>query len=109
MIGAMALRWTLVCVAFAITAGCGGPKVDPGEPQTAKEKQMREAQASGDVDPPGTKWGGWRYQGDRQDCFFLVGRKCFRTYKRACATACKSDKQCKSDDGAPATVSCKPQ
>ncbi len=105
MIDAMTLRWILVVSLAA--AGCGGPTADSGEPKTAKEKQMREAQASGDVDAPGTKWGGWRYQGERQDCFFLVGRKCFKTYKRACAAACKSDKQCKSDDGAPATVSCK--
>ena len=48
-------------------------------PQTAQEKQLREAQASGDVDQPGTKWGGWRYQGERQDCFFVVGRSCFKT------------------------------
>ncbi len=105
MIGEMTLRWILV-VSLAAVA-CGGPTKDSGEPKTAKEKQLREARASGEVDPEGAKWGGWRYQGERQDCFFLVGRKCFKTYKHACVAACKSDKQCKSDGGAPATVSCK--
>ena len=80
---------------------------DPNEPKTAKDKQLREARASGDVDKTSNKWAGWRYQGDRKDCFFVVGRKCFKTEKSACSAACKSAKLCRSDGGAPATLTCK--
>ena len=87
--------------------GCGASQSDKAEPQTAREKQLEDATAKGEVDKPGTKWGGWRYQGDRKDCFYVVGRKCFKTQKAACSTACgKSAAACKTVGGGPATVSC---
>ena len=94
---------------LVLLLACGGPeKVEKGEPQTAKEKQLREAKASGEVDEGGKKWGGWRYQGDRADCFFLVGRKCFKSETAACQAAkCKAPKQCTTTGGGPATLSCK--
>ena len=94
---------------LVVLLACAGPaKVEKGEPQTAKEKQLREAKASGDLDDSGKKWGGWRYQGDRADCFFLVGRKCFKSEKAACAAAkCKAPRQCTSVGAGPATLSCK--
>jgi len=101
----MSLRLGLAAICFAL--GCGGPQSDPGEPQTAKEKQLREARANGEVYKPDTKWAGWRYQGDRKDCFFVVGRRCFKTEKAACASACKSPKLCEVTGGGPATMSCK--
>ena len=95
----------LVCV--AVVLGCGGStKVDPDEPQTAKEKQLREAKAAGE--PNAGKWGGWRYQGDRNECFYVVGRRCFKNENAACQAArCKSPKRCDVVGGGPATVSCK--
>lgn len=87
--------------------------VKKGEPQTAREKMLAEEKASKDKEeadpqPPGSKkWSGWRYQGDRKDCFFVVGRKCFKTEKAACSAAkCKAPSKCESDDGGPATISC---
>jgi hypothetical protein len=80
----------------------------PNEPQTAREKQLREAKASGEVDPQGAKWGKWRYTGDRRDCFFVVGKRCFKTEASACAAArCKATQKCKAVGGGPAIVSCK--
>ena len=100
-------RSILVCILFACSS-CGGPQSEPGEPQTAKEKQMQEAQAKGELERPGAQWGGWRYQGERKDCFFIVGRRCFKTENAACQAAhCKSPKKCDSAGGGPATVSCK--
>src|SRR5207302_6484757 len=58
-----------------------GSQGDGKEPKTAKEKQLQEAKTKGEVDAPNSKWGGWRYQGDRDDCFYVVGRKCFRSKK----------------------------
>ena len=115
MIAPMALRLWGLALALALIA-CGAPQASGGsggddEPQTAREKQYREAQAAGEVDPPGKQWGGWRYQGDRRDCFYVVGRRCFKTDKAACASACKSKvatvDMCLIDGGGPAAVSCK--
>lgn len=91
-----------------VLLACGGPeKVEKGEPKTAKEKQLREAKANGE-DGGGKKWGGWRYQGERADCFFVVGRKCFKNEKAACAAAkCVGAKRCTTVGGGPAALSCK--
>lgn len=104
----IAAMWRL-CLVLAIAA-CGGPeRVDKGEPTTAKEKQLKEAKASGELDDDNKAWGkGWKYQGERNDCFFLVGKKCFKTEKQACAAAaCKSPKSCKGLGGGPTQVACK--
>ncbi len=86
---------------------CGSAQVDPNEPQTAKQKQLQEAKANGDeIDKPTTKWAGWRYTGTRSDCFYVVGRRCFKTEKAACAAAhCKAGK-CTSTGAGPATTAC---
>jgi len=98
------------CLPLVLLFACAGPeKVEKGEPQTAKEKQLREAKASGELDENGgKKWGGWRYQGDRADCFFVVGRKCYKSEKAACnATPCgKQNKKCDLDGAGPAKVTC---
>lgn len=101
----MSLRWIgIVCV---LALGCGSPKTKSDEPTTAKEKQAREAKASGE-DRSSKNWGAWRYSGDRSDCFYVIGRKCFKTEAAACTAAhCKSPKKCDVAGGGPATVSCK--
>jgi hypothetical protein len=99
---------SLRTVALVLLVACGGSssQVEPGEPQTAKEKLARESKASGDSD--GGKWGGWRYQGDRNECFYVVGRRCFKSENAACQAArCKAPKKCDFVGGGPATVSCK--
>jgi hypothetical protein len=103
MLGAAMLVW--MCCA----SGCGAPKPDPDEPTTAAEKQRREARANGELDSDNGKWGGWKYQGDRQDCFYVVGRRCYKTEKAACAAArCKANNQaCSVIGGGPASISCK--
>jgi len=107
----MSLRtlWVSLAVLAKLSLGCGGsapPRSD--EPTTAKEKQRREAEASGELDRTGGKWGGWRYTGDRDDCFFVVGRRCFKTEAAACTAARCGKKLCETTGGGPATVSCAP-
>jgi hypothetical protein len=103
------LRLVAGSVLFAVAVGCGGSQTSAtDEPQTAKEKQRRDAQASGDVDQPGGKWGGWRYAGDSEDCFFLVGKRCFKTEKAACHAAKCASKKCQIAGGGPARVTCAP-
>jgi hypothetical protein len=94
------------CLLVCLLVACGGSSKGSDEPTTAKEKQRREAKSSGDPDAA-KGWGKWRYSGQRDDCFFVVGGKCFRTEKAACASAkCKAGKACKVVGGGPATVSC---
>ena len=105
-------------LAIALACACGGSsmKVKKGEPQTAREKMLAEEKAKHENDknydedahPPGSKkWTGWRYQGERKDCFFLVGKKCFKTEKAACAAAkCKAPSKCETEGGGPVTLQC---
>jgi len=103
----MSLRAIRIALIASLIAGCGGSPPRNDEPTTAKEKQRREAAAERDTDSGG-KWGGWRYQGDRNECFYVVGRRCFKNENAACQAAhCKSPKKCDIVGGGPATVGCK--
>ena len=114
----MSLRTACLVVAllFGTAVGCGGggggaakgKSSAANEPTTAKEKQLQEARASGAVDGPGqTGWGKWRYEGDRANCFYVAGRRCFKTQVAACQTMrCKAGEQCKARGTGPATISC---
>lgn len=109
----MSLRTACVVLALIFgLGGCGagngnGKKTTAGEPTTAKEKQLLEAKAA---DPDGvsqTGWGKWRYTGDRANCYFVAGKKCFKTEVLACqAMKCKAGVKCKSSGAGPATVAC---
>jgi hypothetical protein len=105
----MSLRtlWLSLALVAPLSLGCGGggpPKSD--EPTTAKEKQRREAEANGETDANGGKWGGWRYTGDRNDCFFVVGRRCFKSEAAACTAARCGKRKCETTGGGPAAVAC---
>ena|SRR5438045_2327394 len=115
----MSLRSARLVLALmlALAAGCGGgggagsgrsSSSASKEPQTAKEKQLQEAKASGEVDASGeSSWGKWRYTGDRNNCYFVAGKKCFKTEVAACQTIkCKTGEKCKSAGAGPATVAC---
>ncbi len=100
-------RSLCLVVLACLAAGCGADKKSD-EPTTAKEKQLREARASGDDDGGSKHWGKWRYKGSRDSCFFIVGATCFKTENAACQQArCKKPKKCTAAGAAPATVSCK--
>jgi hypothetical protein len=101
---------SLRVMVLVLALGCGGSNgKTANEPQNAKEKQLAEARAKGEIDKPGKKWGKWRYGGERDDCRYVVaGGKCFKTENKACQAArCRQPKKCTSVGGGPATVSCK--
>jgi len=102
----MSLRSIVVVVALA---ACGnGTKAGSDEPSNAKEKQTLEAKKKGELDARDKAWGTWRYGGDRENCFFVVGRKCFKTENGACQSLrCKAPKKCNTVGGGPAAVACK--
>ena len=78
-------------------AGCGGSK--PPETEAAADEEP--------VSEEGKKWGGWRWKGKRNNCFFKVENSCFDSLEGACKAAKCKKSECEHDDGAPATVSCK--
>ena len=105
----MSLRAVLVVLAFTFACGGESMKVKKGEPQTAREKMLAEQKKHPEeTDSKGKSLGGrWRYQGDRKECFFLVGRKCYKTENAACQAAhCKAPTKCKSEGGGPVTIKC---
>jgi hypothetical protein len=108
MISLMSLRLVCLVLAVHVAAGCGGPTSEADEPQTAKEKQYAEAKKSGELDEPKRKSAGtWRYAGDRKDCRYVLGRKCFKDEKAACAAAACGAVKCEVVGAGPATVTCK--
>jgi hypothetical protein len=103
----MSLR-TIAPALVMLLLGCGGSATATDEPSTAKDKQRRDEAARGDGDGDGDpgKWGGWRYTGDRNECFFVVGRRCFKTQAAACAAAKCGKARCEVTGGGPASVAC---
>ena len=104
-------RFGVLVVLAAFLFACGGSSkksAGEGEPTTAREKQLRDAKARGELDENSHRWGTWSYSGNRADCFYVLGRRCFKTKKAACRAArCKHGTTCKAKGGGPATVSCK--
>lgn len=103
----------VACLAVAVLLVSGACGESPGakgaqRPQTAAARAKAEKADSNEdsVDGAGKKWGGWRYQGRRDDCFFLVGRKCFDSREDACTAARCGKNKCVVDGGGPATVRC---
>jgi len=105
----------LLVVALTATVGCGDttpPARDPAtgkRPQTAAERARAEhVDDDQPVTADGKKWGGWRYRGRRDTCYYVVGRRCFDKRADACAAArCGNQQQCVVEGGGPARVSCR--
>lgn len=107
MIRSMSLRLGCLVLALTWAAGCAGSAAEENEPQTAREKQYAEAKKNGELDDQKPmKKGGWQFKGDRKDCRYLVGSKCFKSQKAAC-TAAGCGANCAFTGAGPATVSCK--
>lgn len=104
-------------VATACLAACAGEPLPPERPRGAKQVKAKKAKhgseairekPDGDkVSGDGKAWSGWRYAGSRDDCFFLLGRRCFATEAAACKAAKCGKKRCVGDDGAPPTMRCR--
>lgn len=93
-------RVVLLAVCLGIAAGCGGSSPDSAKkPDKAGEDEQLSSE--------GKSWGGWRWKGKRNDCFFLYENECFSSMKKACRRAKCGDAGCEHDDSAPAKVSCK--
>jgi hypothetical protein len=98
--------YTIRLALVACLLGCSGSPPRTDEPTTARDKQRRDAEAKGEVDRDRGKWAGWRYTGERSECFFVVGRRCFKTEAAACTAARCANHKCETAGGGPAAVSC---
>ncbi len=93
--------------------GCGGSQTTTGgttkggKDETAAERQRREHAEEEGVSAQGKAWGGWQYEGSRDECFYKVGRRCFTEEAAACKAAKCGKSKCRVDGGGPALVSCK--
>jgi hypothetical protein len=103
----MSLRVLLLVVVTACSSNSMQTK--KGEPQTAREKMLAEQKQHPEPEEGGTgkKWSKWRYQGERKDCRYVVGGKCFKTESAACQAAkCKAPLKCASEGAGPAKLKC---
>jgi hypothetical protein len=92
MVGARG-KFFWIIVMFA--ASCGSSQKDAAVPKGPP------------VVEEGKKWGGWRWRGRREDCFFLHKNACFPSLELACKDAGCSKKTCTYDGKAPPHVTCK--
>jgi hypothetical protein len=88
------------------SSGSGGP---PGETAAARAKREHAEAGEDEVSGEGKAWGGWRYTGSRDECFFVVGRRCFAELEPACKAARCGKDRCVTEGGGPATVRCAPK
>jgi hypothetical protein len=96
-------RAVMLAACLGLVAGCGGSSPDADSPKGKKADQDDEEEVSS----KGKKWGGWRWKGKRNDCFFIFKNECFSSMKKACRRAKCGDTKCEHDDSAPAKVACK--
>lgn len=100
----------LVVFPLGSMAACGGPQAaeeaDSSKKKKKKKKHRDHPPDEDAVSEKGKSWGGWRWKGKRDDCFFVVANKCFETKKAACTAANCDKKACKVKEGAPSKVSC---
>ena len=98
------MRPALVLALLLTLGACGGERAaGPKGKTTVTTKETPEARAS----DKGKKWGGWRYRGSRDECFYVVGRKCFATEAAACKAAGCGRGKCAVSGGGPANVKCR--
>ncbi len=107
---AMLARAILSSFMLLLIASCGpAPQKDASSPAEPAEKKPRRStyEEKEAVSEKGKQWGGWRWEGKREDCFYTVKRKCFVKKADACEAAGCSGKQCTGDSSAPVKISCK--
>jgi len=109
------MRRLVAATILFVTAACAGPPLPSEEPRAKTRTRagkhgseaVREAEDPERVSSKGKDWDGWRYGGSRDDCFFVVGRRCFSSKAAACKAAKCGGKSCVADGGGPATITCR--
>jgi hypothetical protein len=97
------MRLAATALLLLLACACGGSQSERSAPADEGDADEPESAPSAE----GKKWGGWRWKGKRDDCFFVVKNKCFDEQKAACAAAGCDEADCLLTGGGPAQVSCK--
>lgn len=104
---------TLLALVLPLSIGfstsCGGAQTKKEDVQTKKEDAKADPDEGKDKNPvseKGKNWGGWRWKGKRDNCFYVQENKCFETEALACKAAACGDKKCVVEEGAPSEVTC---
>ena len=96
--------------AALLSAGCGGDSKAESTSPSSDDASKTAGTSAGDgraVSSTGKKWGGWRWKGKRDNCFYVHKNRCFDSKEKACKAArCKKNATCVTDKSAPAKVSC---
>src|SRR5262249_55508261 len=101
----MSFRTISLGLLAVLALGCGGDPPRANEPPTAREKQRREAAATGETSS-GRKWGGWRFNRRRRQGVLGVRHKCLQAEVAACGAGGGGGGRCETPGGGPATVAC---
>jgi hypothetical protein len=97
-----ALGLAALVAVLASSIACGGAPASVASVPPADDDPATAAPS-----PKGKRWAGWRYAGDREECFYVVGRKCFDDKVEACEAAdCAEGTRCTFDGAGPAQVRC---
>ena len=97
----------------SLSACAGGQQSGEEEDQARRGKKKKKTKHrkhppdKDAVSEKGKSWGGWRWKGDRDDCYFVHKNRCFDSKSRACEKAKCGKRGCQVDDGAPSKVTCK--
>ena len=102
----MVVAMRLAALWLVLVCACGGSNQGAGSEPTADPDDQPEAKQPESPTAEGKSWGGWRWKGKRDDCFFVVKNKCFDNQADACAAAGCDEDRCKLTGGGPAKVSC---
>ena len=86
---------------LAIVA-CAGADIEPASPDDVAARGERQDYE----DVPDEERSRWRWQGRRQDCFFVYDNECFGYLDEACLAAGCEEEVCTHDESAPANVTC---
>lgn len=105
---AKTLRWLALATSLtAAAAGCkdkGGATTPPND-STSSAAGTPAPRATGPARKSSERKG-WRWEGKRDNCYFLVGKECFETRESACTAGGCTAETCKLSSGIPAHVSC---
>jgi len=91
-----------LCFAFS----CGGTTERTARPSKTSAIKRGKADPK-PVSEDGKQWGGWRWRGKRDNCFFVFKNRCYSAKKRACAAAKCGARKCDHRGGGPAEIYCR--
>ena len=105
-LGAIALVFSFT----AVPMSCGGERgkrtAQPDSSDEGETEKSSDAYTESKA-PKGKQWGGWRWKGKRDDCFFVYKNQCYNKQETACKAAKCKKGACIMDKSAPAKISCK--